>query len=91
MGIGKYYDWLLSQGVDVTDAKNSLGYLPIGDVLLEKSFGTTDMFEVHNLLEQYLDIYAIEVDGIRAEYPEVWTDNDYKQKQMIRLQSGYEL
>ena len=89
--IGKYYDWLLSQGVDVTDAKNSLGYLPIGDVLLEKSFGTTDMFEIHNLLEQYLDIYAIEVDGIRAEYPEVWTDNDYKQKQMIRLQSGYEL
>ncbi len=86
--LGKYYKWLTSQGVNLHDIKNSLGYLPIGDVLLEKSFGTTDMFQIHALLEQYLDIYAIEVDGIRAEYPEVWTDVNYKQKQISKLKDS---
>jgi hypothetical protein len=87
--LGKYYTWLREQGIDCDNTQHSLGYLPIGDVLLEKSFGTTDMTTIHTMLEQHLDIYAIEVDGVRAEYPEVWTDADYKQRQIEKLQPGY--
>lgn len=88
--LGRYYNWLTNQGIDLNNARHSLGYLPIGDVLLEKSFGTTDMFKIHAMLEQHLDIYAIEVDGIKAVYPEVYTDLDYKQNQIKKLEPGYQ-
>ena len=85
-----FYDWLERNGVDAKDPRNSLGYLPIAQVDLQRSFGTTNVEEIWKLLESHLDIYAIEVDGIRAEYPEVWSDPDYTSQQIEKLQAGYQ-
>ena len=85
-----FYNWLERNGVDAKDPRNSLGYLPIAQVDLQRSFGTTNVEEIWKLLESHLDIYAIEVDGIRAEYPEVWSDPDYTSQQIEKLQAGYQ-
>lgn len=87
--LGGFYDWLDQQGIDRNNADLSLGYMPVGRVLLEKSFGTRDMFEIWHQLETHLDIYSIEVDGVEAVYASVWSDADYEQQQIDQLRPGY--
>lgn len=63
-----FENWLLKHGYDPNDIKLSLGYLHIGKVNLEKSFGTEDMFKIWKKLESHLDIASIEVDGVRNNF-----------------------
>lgn len=86
-----FYSWLVANNVDINDPKNSLGYLPIAQVDLERSFGTTDVDEIWRQLETHLDIYKVEIDGIVAVYDEVWSDSDFAEKQIAKLQPGYKI
>ncbi len=82
--------WLIENNLDPKNPKLSLGYLPIGEVDLERSFNTTDMITIHNILSRYLDIYSIEVDGIKNTFDYCWTDADYKQQQIAMMRPGYD-
>ena len=84
-----YYAWLEANGVDRSNVANSLGYLPIGQVDLMRSFGTTDPEQIWQMLGSHLDIYSIDVNGVQAFYSEVWSDDDYDQKQIEKLKPGY--
>ena len=72
----QFENWLLKHGFDPRDPKLSLGYLHIGQVDLERSFGTEDMFEIWNLLGTHLGIYSIEVDGIKQVFDYCWSDKN---------------
>ena len=56
-----FENWLLKNGLDPRDPKLSLGYLHVGQVDLERSFGTTDMFEIWKIMGSHLDIAHIDV------------------------------
>ena len=86
----QFKDWLVENDLDAADARLSLGYLPLGHVDLLRSFGTTDMFAVWDQLSQHLDIYSIEVDGIKHTFEYCWTDADYKQQQIDMMRPGYD-
>jgi hypothetical protein len=86
----EFKDWLVSQRLDPNDSKLSLGYLPVGYVDLEASFGTTDAQEIWDKLSNYLDIYSISIDGITNTFDYCWTDVDYKQKQIDMMRPGYD-
>lgn len=86
----EFKDWLIANSLDPSDARLSLGYLPLGHVDLLRSFGTTDMFAVWEQLGQHLDIYSIEVDGIKHTFEYCWTDADYKQQQIDMMKPGYD-
>ena len=86
----QFKDWLVENDLDPADARLSLGYLPLGHVDLLRSFGTTDMFAVWDQLSQHLDIYSIEVDGIKHTFEYCWTDADYKQQQIDMMRPGYD-
>ena len=85
-----FRNWLIGNGLDPNNPKLSLGYLPIGQIDLERSFGTTDMFNIWNQLSMHLDIYSIEVDGVKNIFEYCWTDADYKQQQISMMKSGYD-
>jgi len=85
----RFENWLLKHGLDPRDPKLSLGYLPIAHIDLERSFGTNNMQDIWKKLGNYLDIYAIEVNGYRAVYDYCWSDSDFEQQQKKRL--GYEV
>ena len=59
----EFENWLLKNGLDPMDPKLSLGYLHIGRVDMERSFGSTDMFDIWNQLGKHLDIYKITLEG----------------------------
>ena len=86
----KFNTWLIANGLDPKDTKLSLGYLPIGYIDIEQDFGTTDPIKIWDKLSKYLDIYSIEVDGIKQVYDFCWSDPDYKQQQIDMMRPGYD-
>lgn len=86
----EFNDWLVANKLDPADTKLSLGYLPIGTVDFIKSFGTTDMFEIWNKLNNHLDIFKIEVDDVSCTFDYCWSDADYKQQQIDNMRPGYD-
>lgn len=82
--------WLDRNGIDAQDPRYSLGYLPLGQVDLQASFGTTEPEAIWNILSSHLDIWRIELPGgISAVYDQCWTDPDHEQQQINRLRAGY--
>ena len=87
---GDFKKWLINNELDPQDSKLSLGYLPIGKVDLERSFGTIDMFKIWDQLSDHLDIYSIEIDNVKNTFEYCWTDDDYKQQQIDMMRAGYD-
>jgi hypothetical protein len=88
--IDKFKDWCKLNNFKWEDPKLSLGYIKIGQVNLEKSFGTMEFFEILKKLSSHLDIYQIHADGVTGTFDYVWSDNNYKQMQIDFLRPGYD-
>lgn len=86
----QFKSWLVENGLDPLDPKLSLGYLPIGEIDFQASFGTNDPYTVWDKLSDHLDIYAIEVNGVKAIFDYCWSDPDYKQQQINIMRPGYD-
>jgi len=87
--IDAFNKWLRREGYNPTDTSLSLGYLELGSINLEKSFGTTDITKIWDIMGNYLDIYSLEVDGQTAVYDYIWSDEDHEQRQINYLMPGY--
>ena len=88
--LNKFQHWLINNNLNPNNPKLSLGYLPLGQVDLLSSFGTTDYQTIWDMLSSYLDIYSIEVDGVKNTFNYCWADVDYKQQQIDRMKPGYD-
>ena len=86
----EYREWLSRNGFDWNDPKLSLGYIKIGQVNLQKSFGTTDFFKIIDTMSCHLDIFKIKTPNTQREYNYVWSDDNYKQMQIDFLKPGYD-
>ena len=64
--------------------------MPIGEVDLTASFGTTDVSSIWNILSDHLDIYKISIDDISNTFDYCWNDADYKQQQIAMMRPGYD-
>jgi hypothetical protein len=82
--------WLIKNNRDPKDTNLSLGYLPLGQIDLQASFGTTDYKTIWDILGKYLDIYRIEINGATQQYDYCWSDNTYKQMQIDMMKPGYD-
>lgn len=85
-----FIEWLVQNELDPSDPKLNLGYLPIGQVDLHRSFRTSNYQEIWDQLGQHLDIYSIEVDEIKNTFDYCWTDADYKNQQINMMRPGYD-
>ena len=86
----KFKQWLINNSLDPNDPKLSLGYLPIGEIDLITSFDTTKQEIIWSKLSNYLDVYSIEVDGVKNTFDYCWTDSDHKQRQIDMMRPGYD-
>lgn len=87
--ISEFTKWLVEQGLDPADPNLSLGYLPIAQANLQKSFGFTRCEEILPILGKYLDIYKIEIDGVSRTYDYSWADPSHEQQQIEILRRTY--
>jgi hypothetical protein len=86
----RFREWLVFNGLDPADPELSLGYLPLAQVALKESFGTTAGQEIWNILGTHLDIYKIEIDDVTQTFDYCWTDANYQQQQIDMLRPGYD-
>ena len=92
--MNEYRMWLRDNGYDWEDSKLSLGYIKIGQVDLQRTFGTdASLQKIHTVLNKNLDITSIRTitgPSVECDYPYSLESNDWKQIQMEGLKKGYE-
>jgi len=88
-----FRSWLSENNYDWQDPKLALGYAKIGQVDLEKAFGTLDFKKIYKIMSDNLNISNIAVVGdnpVSCGYPYSLDDDNWKEIQIERLRTGYE-
>ena len=90
----EYRTWLEQNNYDWEDPKLSLGYIKIGQVDIQITFGSDATFtEIYEILSKNLNISNIKtmpLSTIECEYPYTLDSKDWQQIQMEGLKRGYE-
>jgi hypothetical protein len=74
--------WLANNGFDPEDKTLTIGHPKVGQVDLLRSFATENYLDIWQLLNTYLNVYAVTTSDARAVYDYHWWDNDYMEKQI---------
>ena len=77
--------WLERNGFNPDDASLTIGHPCIGQVDLERSFGTQDWDNIYRQLSQHQDVYKIRTSEAQATYEYHWSDPDYIEQQIRAL------
>jgi len=90
----EYRAWLKDNNYDWEDPQLSLGYIKIGQVDLQRTFGSSATFkEIYDIMANNLNITNIKTMSnrtIECEYPYTLESEDWQQIQMESLRQGYE-
>ena len=83
--LAEFRTWLLANGFDPDDRTLTIGHPQVGQVDLERSFGTTSYSEIWRQLSTKLDVYKIRTSSAEATYNYSWQDADYAEQQIKAL------
>jgi len=83
--LGEFRSWLLANGFDPNDKSLTIGHPQVGQVDIERSFGTTSYSEIWQQLSTKLDVYKIRTSAAEATYNYKWSDADYAERQIKEL------
>jgi len=74
--------WLERNGFDPEDKTLTIGHPQVGQVDLLRSFGTEDYRDIWARLNTRLNVSAIRTSTANVEYPYLWSDPDYMERQI---------
>lgn len=77
-----FRQWLIDNNIDPEDPTLTIGHPQIGQVDLQRSFGSDDYNSIWNTLETHLDVYSISTSTNSVKYEYHWSDADYAQQQI---------
>jgi len=80
--LADFREWLTVNGFDPNDKSLTIGHPQIGQVDLERSFGSTNYQDIWDTLYKYLDVYSIRTSDAYAEYDYHWSDPDFVERQI---------
>jgi hypothetical protein len=78
--LAEFREWLEANGFDPEDPSLTIGHPQIGQVDLERSFGSRDHFEIWKVLAQHMDVAEVRTDRRSRTYDYHWSDPDYIQR-----------
>jgi hypothetical protein len=74
--------WLTNNGFDPDDKSLTIGHPQVGQVDLQRSFGTEDYRYIWDKLNTRLNVQAIRTSDAKVVYDYNWNDIDYKEQQI---------
>jgi hypothetical protein len=83
--LAEFREWLARNGFDPNDPSLTIGHPQVGQVDLQRSFGTTDYQAIWAQLAQHLDVYSVRTGTAAAIYNYSWSDPDYDLQQIRAL------
>jgi hypothetical protein len=90
--INNYRKWLTENNYDWEHPRLSLGYIKIGQIDLQRTFGTNATIQdIHKTMNSNLDITSIRTitgPSVECDYPYTLESDDWKQIQMEALRNG---
>lgn len=86
--LNDFREWLRANGFDPENKALTIGHPQVGQVDLERSFNTTDFRLIWQTMGQHLDVYKVHTSDAEAIYEYHWSDPDYIQQQVQRIQQG---
>ncbi len=87
--LAEFRVWLIKNGFDPDDKSLTIGFPQIGQVDLQRSFGSTDYLEIWAQLNSHLNVHAIRTSDTTATYDYNWSDADYIDQQVKVIHQGY--
>ena len=78
----QFRDWLIANNFDPEDKSLTIGHPQIGQVNLERSFGSKNYQDIWATVNNYLDVYEIKTSNSSVVYDYCWSDVDYMQRQI---------
>jgi hypothetical protein len=82
----EFEHWLRVNGFDPCDPQLTLGHPQIGQIDLERSFGSNHTEHVWPVLNTHLDVWSVSSSEHRQVYDYHWSDRDFATKQMALLE-----
>jgi len=83
--LADFRTWLTANGFDPEDKSLTIGHPKIGQVDLQRSFGTEDYRAIWYQLNTHLNVHAVRTSKSSAAYDYHWWDTDYMEKQILCL------
>jgi hypothetical protein len=83
--LAEFREWLTRNGFNPDDPSLTVGHPQVGQVDLERSFGTQDYEMIWAQLAQHLDVYSVRTSTASAIYNYHWNDSDYDLQQIKAL------
>ena len=83
--LSNFRTWLIDNGFDPEDKSLTIGHPQVGQVDLQRSFGTDDYLSIWSKLTNRLNVTAIRTSTSQADYPYHWSDSDYPEQQIQLL------
>ena len=83
--LAEFREWLTRNGFDPDDPSLTIGHPCIGQVDLDRSFGTRAYEQIWAQLSTKLDVYQIRTSDCSATYDYRWSDPDYIEQQIKAL------
>jgi len=80
--IQEFREWLIANGFDPNDKSLTLGHPQIGQVNLQKTFGSETPQVIWSTLSKHLDVYRVSTHTHSAEFDYHWSNDDYIQQQV---------
>lgn len=84
--IEDFRQWLITNNFNPEDKTLTIGHPKVAQVNLAKSFGTLDYNKIWQQMSNCLDVFKIRTSDARATYDYRWSDPDYAEQQIRRLQ-----
>jgi hypothetical protein len=76
-----FRSWLVANGFDPEEKALTIGHPQVGQVDLERSFGTQDHTRIWQQLADHLNVVKIATSSAATTYDYNWTDPDYAEQQ----------
>lgn len=80
--LNAFREWLTVNGFDPEDPGLTIGHPQVGQVDLQRTFGTMKYQEIWVALNKHLDVYSISTTDHKAVYDYHWSDPDYIDRQV---------
>jgi hypothetical protein len=78
--------WLECNGFDPEDKTLTIGHPQVGQVDLQRSFGTEDYRSIWDKLNTRLNVSAVRTSTANVKYPYRWSDADYMEQQIAIIE-----
>jgi hypothetical protein len=80
-----FRQWLLDNGFNPEDKSLTIGHPQVGQVDLQRTFGSKDHDVIWPLLGSHLNVYNQRTSLASATYEYDWSDSDYQDQQILEL------